>query len=195
MLLRCIGVGVALLALSACSPVPVKTSGDWQAPDWTVWTLHGRVAIRHAEEGWHATLHWSQQSAVLYQLELSGPLGQGAVRLAGAAEGVRLLRADGVEDWAPTADELLARHTGWRLPIAGLRYWARGLPAPGSTASIERDPAGRPLRLMQAGWDIRYNQYQDYPGLGSLPRRVDFEHGELSARLIVDSWVVDEGAP
>lgn len=189
---RHIGLGVGLLAVAACSPAPIKPTAIWQAPEWPVWALQGRVAVRHADDGWHASLKWSQQ-VDQYQLELSGPLGQGAVRLSGDAEGVRLTRADGAQDWAPTADELLARHTGWQLPIAGIRYWARGLAAPGSTASIEHDAAGRPVQLQQAGWDIAYNQYQDYPGLGSLPRRIDFQRGELSARLIVDRWIV-EGA-
>lgn len=179
-------LGFSLLSV-ACSQLPLRDSSPWQAPHWTQWTLSGRVAVWHGQDGWHAQLRWTQQ-ADSYQLELSGPLGQGALRLQGDEQGVTLELANGQRDWAPSADQLLQRHTGWQLPIAGMRYWARGLAVPERPADWDYAPDGRPQRLRQDGWDIHYSQYRDYQALGCLPRRIDFSRGPLTARLIIDHW-------
>lgn len=180
-------IGLLLALLGACAQLPQRTTGAWQPPDWPAWSLRGRIAVHAGEQGWHASLAWRQTGAA-YQLELSGPLGQGAVRMSGDAEGVTLERADGLRDWAPDADALLVRNTGWTLPISGLRYWVQGRAVPGRPARWERDADGRPLRLRQDGWDIRYSRYQDQPDGRPLPRRIDLERDTIRARLLIDTW-------
>lgn len=181
-------VALLLLALlGACAQLPQRTAG-WQPPEWPAWSLRGRIAVHAGEQGWHASLNW-RQSAAGYQLELSGPLGQGAVRLTGDAAGVTLERADGLRDWAEDADALLARNTGWTLPVSGLRYWVQGRAVPERPAEWERGADGRPLRLRQDGWDIRYSSYQDQPGGAPLPKRIDLERDGIRARLLIDAWI------
>lgn len=181
-------VALLLLALlGACAQLPQRTAG-WQPPEWPAWSLRGRIAVHAGEQGWHASLNW-RQSVTGYQLELSGPLGQGAVRLTGDAAGVTLERADGLRDWAEDADALLARNTGWTLPVSGLRYWVQGRAVPERPAEWERDADGRPLRLRQDGWDIRYSSYQDQPGGAPLPKRIDLERDGIRARLLIDAWI------
>ncbi|HEY9199246.1 MAG TPA: lipoprotein insertase outer membrane protein LolB [Gammaproteobacteria bacterium] len=187
-------LGLLLALLGACTQLPQRTSDAWQPPDWPVWSLRGRVAVHAGEEGWHASLAWRQTGAA-FQLELSGPLGQGAVRMSGDAAGVTLDRADGLRDWAPDADTLLVRNTGWTLPISGLRYWVQGRAVPGRPARWEHGPDGRPLRLRQDGWDIRYSSYHDQPGREALPKRIDLERGEIRARLLIDTWMGPAVAP
>lgn len=197
-----IWAGLMLLLVTSCTQMPARTASPWVAPNWTEWTLQGRIAVRAGDEGWHASLIW-HQTGNAYQADLSGPLGQGALRLQGDDTGVRLQRADGLRDQSADADALLARHTGWRLPVNGLRYWVLGLAAPqsgwgslpgslpGSTpreARWERDANGRPERLLQDGWDIRYTAFQEWPGLGTLPRRIEMEREGLHARLLIDTW-------
>lgn len=181
-------VALLLLALlGACAQLPQRTAG-WQPPEWPAWSLRGRIAVHAGEQGWHASLNW-RQSVTGYQLELSGPLGQGAVRLTGDAAGVTLERADGLRDWAEDADALLARNTGWTLPVSGLRYWVQGRAVPDRPADWERDSDGRPLRLRQDGWDIRYSSYQDQAGAAPLAKRIDLERDGIRARLIIDAWI------
>ncbi len=160
---------------------------DWTPPSWTVWELQGRIAVRAGDDGWHASLKW-RQNGPDYQADLSGPLGQGALRLRSDASGVTLEDAKGLRDQSPDADALLARHTGWNLPVNGLRYWVLGLAAPGSQAHWEREVNGRPQRLLQDGWEIRYTDFQEQPGVGQLPRRIDMTRTGLNARLLIDSW-------
>lgn len=183
--------GMGAIVLLGCSPLPPRpTPADtaaWALPAWTDWELRGRIAVRHGEDGWHASLAW-RQAGDRFLLDLSGPLGQGALRLHGDAAGVALERADGLRDWAPDADVLLMRHTGWALPVSGLRFWVQGQAVPGRAAEWERATDGRPLRLRQDGWDIRYTDYRDQPGQSARPRRIDLERNGLTARLLIDSW-------
>ena len=46
------------------------------------WRLTGRVSAFNGEEGWHAGVNW-QEDAGVFDLQLSGPLGQGAVQVKG----------------------------------------------------------------------------------------------------------------
>lgn len=189
---RALAAGLCALLLAGCGQLPPRpTPGAvpvvWSAPDWTAWELRGRIAVRAGEEGWHASLAW-RQTGEDFQLDLSGPLGQGALRLHGDARGVGLERADGLRDWAVDADVLLMRHTGWALPVSGLRFWVQGLAVPGRAAQWERAADGRPLRLRQDGWDIRYTDYLEQPGQAARPRRVELARAGLTARLLIDSW-------
>ena len=178
---------VLVLLLGACAQLPTRTTGGWQPPDWTAWSLRGRVAVHAGEQGWHAGLNW-RQAGDTYHLELIGPLGQGAVRMYGDTAGVTLERADGARDWAADADDLLVRNTGWTLPVGGLRYWVQGRAVPTRPAQWERSADGRPLRLRQDGWDIRYSAYHEQSGRAPLPKRIDLEHAGIRARLLIDAW-------
>lgn len=188
---RALAAGLCALLIAGCTQLPPRPAGApaaWMAPAWTDWELRGRIAVRAGEEGWHANLAW-RQTGEAFDLNLSGPLGQGALRLHGDATGVTLERADGLRDWAVDADILLLRHTGWSLPVSGLRYWVRGQAAPGRAADWTRAADGRPLRLRQDGWEIRYVDYLESPGLVPRPRRIELARGGLTARLLIDSWV------
>ncbi|MFN2309730.1 MAG: lipoprotein insertase outer membrane protein LolB [Gammaproteobacteria bacterium] len=183
---------VVAVWVAACGQLPSRPTLDapgWSAPTWTDWELRGRIAVRTEADGWHASFTW-RQIGETFQLDLSGPLGQGALRLRGDAAGVELERADGLRDAAPDAGALLRRHTGWALPVTGLRYWVRGLGVPGRPATWERNATGYPQRLRQDGWDIRYTDYRDQLGQGLLPRRVDLVRDGLRVRLLADSWHV-----
>ncbi len=177
-----------LLLVSACAQLPQRPPGNaWVAPEWSHWSLRGRIAVQAGEQGWHANLNW-RQTGVDYVLELSGPLGQGTVRMSGNSDGVTLERADGLRDWAPDADELLTRNTGWTLPVAGLRYWVRGRAAPGQPAQWQWSKDGLPQQLRQDGWLIRYSEFREQAGHGLLPRKLELERAGLSARIVIDGW-------
>lgn len=176
-----------LALLGACTQLPTRSGVAWQPPDWNAWSLRGRVAVHAGEQGWHAGLHW-RQAGDDFHLELTGPLGQGAVRMDGGPQGVTLARADGVRDRAPDADALLTRHTGWTLPVGGLRHWVQGRAVPGRPAQWQRAADGRPVQLRQDGWDIRYSAWQEQPGRAPLPKRIDLQRDGVRARLLIDAW-------
>ncbi|MGD2113070.1 MAG: lipoprotein insertase outer membrane protein LolB, partial [Gammaproteobacteria bacterium] len=163
------GLVLALL-LAGCAGRPVLDT-DRATPaamppvtEYPVWRLRGRTSLVRGEQGWHAGMHWSEADGH-YRLNLSGPLGQGAVQIDGEADGIiRLQTADGVEYTAQDVDTLVEAVTGWRFPVSGIRYWVRGVPAPGPFVRADRDASGRLEHLLQDGWDIRYSRYRTVAG-------------------------------
>jgi len=180
------GVLLLLLLLGGCAAVSTtETVRPLAALD--AWQFNGRISLTRGDEGWHAGLIW-QEHAGRYQLDISGPLGQGAFQLTGDAEGVLLVDAEARSYTARDADALLAHVTGWVLPVSGLRYWVRGIPAPGSEARAIHDAQGRLTQLQQDGWDISYSRYQMVDG-ASWPEKMRLERGDIVVRLVVDQWL------
>lgn len=82
----------------------------------------------------------------------------------------------------------MAWFTGYQVPVSALRYWLRGLDAPGPEVErLDLDPAGRPERLHQAGWEVVYRDWSQTNGL-PLPRRLDISRGEDSVRVVIRDW-------
>jgi len=180
--------------LPASPPVsPPVSMGSQPAAALTAWQLSGRVSLTHGEEGWHAGLFWQTQDDSYY-LRVSGPLGQGGFQLNGDARGVVLVDADGQRYTAQNADTLLAQVAGWQLPVMGLRYWIRGLPAPAAgPARLSHDESGRLLRLVQSGWVINYQRYQLVENI-FLPEKLQLAQADTRVRIIIDKWELGDVA-
>ena len=178
--------GCASLSPVAEQPLPPDAS----FPDYTRWEFRGRVSLTRGEEGWHAGVQWQEDRGV-YDLRLSGPLGQGAVQVRGRSGLVQLTAASGEMIIANDADALVADVTGWRFPVSGIRYWVRGLPAPAPQpqARVEHDEAGRLQHLQQSGWDIEYTRFERIDGW-NWPTRLRLSTGELVVRLVIDEWLL-----
>ncbi len=194
---RALATLAAATALAGCAALPPAPAGGWeayraQAAALRAWTLEGRVAVRRGGKGWSARLRWREAPAG-WTLELRDPLGRRALRLRADGEGA-LLEAGGRREWAPDAGALLAHHAGLPVPVAALAWWVRGLPAPGTRHELALGPGGRPARIAQQGWTVRYLAYTEpAPGL-VLPRRLELERGALRVRLVVDRWRPEEAA-
>lgn len=204
------GLGVAVLAMLAAgcatvpSPPPVENpAAAWQARQaelrsLSAWTLQGRLAMRAAEEGWQASVHWIHDGG-RQQIDLTGPLGRGHLRLTQDDGGAELRDAERKTWRAENAEQLLYRTTGWLVPLDGLNYWILGLPAPGAAANLTLDDQGRLKTLDQSGWDIRFLEYArqgafDLPSKIFIKRRDDgnetasAKHVDVEVRLIVERW-------
>lgn len=182
------------LLLAGCAATPVMPPAADPQQVWrehqqqlaavVAWALVGRIAIRTEDEGWQASIDWQQRSQD-YAIHLTGPLGQGSLRLQGDGRIVSLSDGEAIlmdED----AEALLYREMGWRVPVSALRYWALGLPAPGA-AEQELNPQGLLGRLRQAGWSI---EFRDYIRRGELllPGRLFISNHQAQIRLVVDRW-------
>ena len=181
--------------LSACSTLPTRTEAElenlWLVQQHSLgqfhtWDISGRLAIQTGDQGWHVSFHW-QQDDVGYHMALSAPLGQETAELQGDAQGVTLLLADGRTVTAVDPEELLFKQLGWRVPIAGLRYWVRGLPVPDTMEEHGLDKEGRLRWLDQSGWRISYRDYGDISGK-TLPTRIFLDKNGLKVRLVIDEW-------
>lgn len=194
--LHVLGPGLLGVALTACTvgpaPRPPAEPGAWQAHRHQLaglvqWTLTGRVALITPEEGWHASLHWRQR-ADAYRIRIAAPLGQGTVALQGSDQGVVLRTTRHPQPIAaPSAEQLLYRQLGWQVPVAGLRYWVRGIPDPAAVYEKVLDDRGRLATLEQSGWQVeflRYTRVGDY----ELPEKIFMRNGEFQVRMVVRTW-------
>jgi outer membrane lipoprotein LolB len=189
-----------VLLLSGCAAMPpagppgTDTITPAERAAITNWQFHGRVSLTQGEQGWHAGLDWETR-AEQYRLQVSGPLGQGALLLTGDEQGVTLIDGEGRVYMAADAEGLLLQVAGWRLPVSGLQYWVRGLPVPHVSVEATHDAEGQLQQLVQSGWTITYQRYQDVAG-SAWPSKMRLERDELVVRLVVDHWQLGlPGAP
>lgn len=201
---HCFKLACALLVtlwLTACAslmPAPdeqtaVPSGADWrqhaaEVASLDAWFLKGRIAIRTEREGWNATLHWRQQTD-RFTLRVLAPLGQGTVELQGGEhQAITLVTSDNQRYSAADAESLMRKQLGWSVPVEGLKYWVRGLPAPGGgISSATPDEQGRIRTLEQQGWHIEFKDYTDALDR-SLPRKLEMVNERLELKLVVQSW-------
>ncbi len=188
-----------LLVLVACAPVTERKGVTDVRQAWAQrvsalarykdWGLRGRVGIRHGEEAWQAGLEWVQEGDA-FLIKLFDPLGRKVAILRGRPGQVDLKTSRGVSARAADAEQLMEDLLGWSLPVSGLRYWIRGLPAPGAGEGEVRmawDDRGRLSRLQQAGWTIVYAEYQDTPAI-SMPRVLRLSRGTVAVKVLIKEW-------
>lgn len=201
-----------LAALAGCATVVERPPAPDARAAWAArneqlapidaWELHGRVALQSQTDGWSATLRWMRDAA-RHDIDLTGPLGGGRVRLRQDASGAELRDSEHRVLRDHSAESLLLRATGWLLPVDGLNYWVLGLPAPGEANEVQLDQWGRPQRLSQHGWQVQYLDYAQFgryelPSRVFLKRRVEHnatpgtgdEPDTLEVRLVVDRWTL-----
>jgi len=180
-----------VMLLGGCTMVPQRDGGTPAYPgtleDLDTWTATGRIHVRAEDESWQATLFWRQQEGA-YRIRLIAPLGQGTLELQGDASGVVLRTADGETHAAADAETLMRDTLGWGVPVAGMVHWMVGRADPRREveAGVE-DEAGRLVELRQAGWHIRYLDYQQAAGI-ALPRRLRLETERFSLHIVVSRW-------
>lgn len=192
---------VTCLCVSCAAPLPRPPAPElerlWQVHAGRVaplseWQLRGRLAVRIDERGGQASISWSRRTGH-DQIRLNGPFGSGAVRIVQDGHGARLQDAENRELAAGSAEELLWLYTGWRLPVAHLDWWLRGLPVPELEARRELDEAGRLRQLCQQEWEVRYQSYIrvdrfDLPQQLTLTRAADAAAPAMEARIVIDRW-------
>lgn len=190
---RVAGLLSLVLAVTGCASVATLDLDDaaWQVrrsdlEALQAWDLSGRVSVTRDGEGWHANLRWIQRDAGQYSISLVGPLGQGQVHIDGAPGGVVLLSGDDMLE-AEDPDELVEQALGTPLPIRGLFYWIRGIPAPGAAELRGGEVAGRLGGLAQDGWSVEFLRYAEAGAL-ELPARINARHGDIDVRLSVSEW-------
>ena len=152
------------------------------------WTLDGRVAVAANGEGFSGGLTWTQ-AGPRAEVELRGPVGGRALAIRVDGDEFSVTDAQGETFDGEQAKALVADRVGSALPIAELRYWLVGTPAPGAAFEETLGADARLATLDQAGWHIRYDRYRS-AGEYALPARLDITQGALRLRVAVSDWRV-----
>lgn len=150
-----------------------------------IWQMTGRLNLKVPGRSGTMSVDWRQQGD-RYKLFLDGPFGAAIARVSGDQKGVSVTASDETR-YGPSSELLLYSLTGWQFPVSNLRYWIRGLPAPGSNSRVELDNLGYPEKIEQGGWNIVYQRY----GLSKelrLPARLTVSSGDVRLNLMVNNW-------
>lgn len=187
-------VATCALVLSACAPQRLRPDAaglDAQdrreallAPK-SDWQLTGRLGVSDGRDSGSGSLVWSQQGQD-FRFELHAPVTGKTWILSGDARHAQLqgLREEALQ--GDDAASLLQRELGWRVPVAELQWWARGMRAPGK-AELSLRGDGLPARIVQAGWQVDFLDY-DETTQPALPRKLFAESGNYKVRLAIQRW-------
>jgi outer membrane lipoprotein LolB len=162
-------------------------------------SLTGRVGVlrpasaasESPAQGFNASLDWQQQQD-LAKVKLSGPFGAGALQVEYSPSRLRVT-GRGIDLMGPEAEQMLLRELGFLPPFDALRYWIRGVPAPGLAAAETVDASGNLQQIEQEGWLIRYERplAVNTPAGGVLlPGKLTATREGLRLTLVVDRWRV-----
>jgi len=192
-----------LLWLSACSTIQLQDQtaepASWQQQQKKLsqlqsWTINGRISVQTEYEGGQADYRWQQHNNTDYDIRLLAPMGAGTTLIKGRSKGVSLKTSSGDELFDTDVDKLMLKLNGWPVPVSGLQYWVKGLPAPGSPFEISKwNKNGLPAVMKQDGWRIELRKYRNIGEL-SLPGKLFINrqnNEEVDVRLIIRQWLLE----
>jgi outer membrane lipoprotein LolB len=195
---RCCAATLVAAALGACAHLPLGTDGlsfaqrQAQLASVPAWQMRGRLAVDTGDRAFQGSFQW-QQTADALELAVRGPLGAGALRVAGTPAELTVT-ARGETRVLEEPERELSELVGWWLPISSLHSWLLGLPDPQFRATTVAGADGTLAAFEQRDWRLSFTQYQLAPQNEArhlpllVPRRIDLEHGQLHLKLTIDDW-------
>ena len=194
---RSIFFAFAVLAIVACSQRGLQDEQAAQllwaseqqfAGQFDTWDIHARAVIKLKGELYHIGIGW-QRAPESFKMLLEAPFGRGVFRIESTpGTGYRLSLPDGRVYRNNTPEALLEDVIGWSLPISGLDYWIRGMPAPGSDYSHRIGAGGRTRSIGQDQWNIEYLDYFSEQRNPQLPRKIRLASEDVTLKLIIERW-------
>jgi len=203
-------LGTALLGLSGCAslldrkpieepPADAERLAAWDSHRERLealndWSFDARAAVRSGLTGGSGRLEWTQVGPVS-SLTMSGPFDTGRVALTGTASRMLITDAEGNSRLSTNPERLLEELTGWRVPLARLPRWVRGLPdTPLDRLGTDRfrlDAQGRLVRLSEREWTVEYERYDASEGGPALPHFIEMRNDEIRIRLVINDWELE----
>jgi len=186
--------------LTSCTQIARETPSQnlWEShyarlKALTHWHLQGSLALTTEQESWSARVYWDQQGPV-YQLRFNAPLGQGSLKLDGNEHQVRMKTAKNETLVARDPETLVAKVLKLEIPVSGLYYWIRGIPAPSPLLEYELNENGYLHILQQHDWHIEYGEYMKIAHL-ELPRKMFLYNSRFKVKIVISQWLATELSP
>lgn len=180
-----------------CSIVPPSPVGDerserlfslrtQQILSIDTWRFSARVVVDWQDQRWSGTLHW-REGVQQQILDFAGPAGRGGGRMLIEENHAMAISRTGERFLARDPEELVEQLAGQRIPVAGLRYWVRGLVVPDFPGDRVLDQEGKLIRLAQNDWEIHYGLYQEESDM-ALPRSLVLNREDIELQVIIQRW-------
>ena len=187
-----------VLVLGACTGVPTKTPevGNETAFQDRMesigsideWQLRGKISLDDGDRGGSGKLQW-MVNPDNSTIDFHGAMGRGAWHLEIEPDLAVLTEANGSMYQAASVDALIRQQMGWPVPVEALKWWVRGLAAPGSFKDKQLDAQGLLIKLEQFGWQIEFNRYSSSSGV-PMPSRLDATRGTYRVKLAISRWQI-----
>ena len=197
--LRSLGCGAIVLLLGACAGQSVKpiqadagrlahqAARESALATHASWTLRGRLGVSNGQGSGSGSLEWTQNGAA-FRFSVQAPITGKTWVLSGDLNHA-VLEGFGEQPVAGNdAARLLERELGWRVPVAELARWARGIRAPGAARITFRDD-GLPASIEQSGWKVEYLDYDESVD-PPLPSKVFASQGSYKVRVAIREWAL-----
>lgn len=181
-----------LLWLAGCTHLSLSSSHPlWETHQthlkmMETWSIQGSIAIATEKDTWNARVYW-QQKGFLYQLRFNAPLGQGAMLLDGDEHRVTMRTAKNETFVARNPDTLIRQTLKLEIPVSGLYFWIRGLPAPAPILEHDFNDQGYLHMLQQNDWYIEYGEYVKV-GTLELPKKIFLSHAPFDVKIVISQW-------
>jgi outer membrane lipoprotein LolB len=184
--LACVPLVTGCATTMVGSPLESRTADPEQL---TQWMAKGRIALAAQGEGGSGSFVWQQRSERT-ELTVRGPFGAGGLALVTDGATIELSDGAGQPLNGEAARAELERRLGVKLPLAELRYWMLGVPAPDRPGSgpVQASSSSVP-GFIQGGWVVNYEELKSQAGW-SLPARLTATTNGAKVRIIVDDWIL-----
>lgn len=149
-----------------------------------VWSVQGRMGITGVPQSGSGSFNWHQRDDVS-QLNLHGPLGVGAISML-LDDAVHITLANGAHYDGDAAIVELAARLGVSVPLHQLKFWLRGVPAPGEFQWLDNTDGTNKV-LLQDGWRIQYDDSILVQTL-QLPKKINATQDAVRIRVVIEEW-------
>ncbi len=181
---------LSISLLSACTTtptnlVPIQVDDVSQAK---AWEIRGKLAIKTPKDSFSTNLYWLH-TQTKSEFKLTTMLGTTVLSLT-TEHGITRLDVDGETYKHHDAQQLLAKVTGWSIPINALPLWITGQVSPEDKVS-SFDENSRPVSLFTPletpPWHVEFLKWQQQNGT-QVPRLLQLKRAGLRLKLQVNQW-------
>lgn len=174
----------------------VNTQSGWNARQASLkqlgsWRLAGRAAVAYNDENWPFVIDWQKRSPNSYRMLIMNPLTKSMIATVDQVGGKVVLNAKGRTYKDSSAERLIEKNLGVKIPTKGMQHWVLGLLSPKYPAvKPTLDRQGRPRQIKQGGWTVDYLRYQNQ-SITALPTLIKIHRASptpVQVKLKVKKW-------
>jgi outer membrane lipoprotein LolB len=163
--LMLLGAGCAQRATRVSNVSELAVTRQQTVSDGSSFHVRGRIAISQRagndSDGGNGRFEWQQREQVL-SFSLSAPLSNKTWTLEGMPGSYVLTDSAGKQLQNTRADFLVEQASGWRIPVAELRFWLHAMPSPDLPVAAQAfNGNGTPKQFEQSGWLVSFERYED----------------------------------